>query len=161
MSIRCEGGYFCPFCEKSAENIWWFRKKCVPLHPQIRNADGSVAQLNRASDYGSEGCGFESRRNHKQKEMETESELSSLYFSFCPLKAPENTIFSSVKHHLFLGKTSSFPREKTIFFWGYYDGVLATDGFLGKIIGYLFGFPLRFLYLCSLIAYDEMISMTL
>ena len=27
---------------------------------------GSVAQLNRASDYGSEGCGFESRRNHFQ-----------------------------------------------------------------------------------------------
>ncbi len=27
--------------------------------------NGSVAQLNRASDYGSEGCGFESRRNHK------------------------------------------------------------------------------------------------
>ena len=26
--------------------------------------NGSVAQLNRASDYGSEGCGFESRRNH-------------------------------------------------------------------------------------------------
>ena len=29
------------------------------------NYGGSVAQLNRASDYGSEGCGFESRRNHK------------------------------------------------------------------------------------------------
>ena len=28
---------------------------------------GSVAQLNRASDYGSEGCGFESRRNHKER----------------------------------------------------------------------------------------------
>ena len=28
--------------------------------------NGSVAQLNRASDYGSEGCGFESRRNHKE-----------------------------------------------------------------------------------------------
>ena len=28
---------------------------------------GSVAQLNRASDYGSEGCGFESRRNHTKK----------------------------------------------------------------------------------------------
>ena len=27
--------------------------------------NGSVAQLNRASDYGSEGCGFESRRNHE------------------------------------------------------------------------------------------------
>ena len=32
---------------------------------------GSVAQLNRASDYGSEGCGFESRRNHKEMEMTT------------------------------------------------------------------------------------------
>ena len=30
------------------------------------NHGGSVAQLNRASDYGSEGCGFESRRNHKR-----------------------------------------------------------------------------------------------
>ena len=26
---------------------------------------GSVAQLNRASDYGSEGSGFESQRSHK------------------------------------------------------------------------------------------------
>ena len=32
--------------------------------------NGSVAQLNRASDYGSEGCGFESRRNHKGEEIE-------------------------------------------------------------------------------------------
>ena len=48
------------------EKIWRVLKKFVPLHPQIRNG-GSVAQLNRASDYGSEGCGFESRRNHKQK----------------------------------------------------------------------------------------------
>ena len=30
--------------------------------------EGSVAQLNRASDYGSEGCGFESRRNHKEND---------------------------------------------------------------------------------------------
>ena len=28
--------------------------------------NGSVAQLNRASDYGSEGYGFESRRSHKR-----------------------------------------------------------------------------------------------
>ena len=35
---------------------------------QNLNTDGSVAQLNRASDYGSEGCGFESRRNHEHKE---------------------------------------------------------------------------------------------
>ena len=33
--------------------------------------DGSLAQLNRASDYGSEGCGFESRGSHlKIKELE-------------------------------------------------------------------------------------------
>ncbi len=29
---------------------------------------GSVAQLNRASDYGSEGSGFESQRSHNIKE---------------------------------------------------------------------------------------------
>ena len=36
------------------------------MQPQIRNKQeiGSVAQLNRASDYGSEGYGFESHRSH-------------------------------------------------------------------------------------------------
>ena len=29
------------------------------------SGNGAVAQLNRASDYGSEGCGFESLRRHK------------------------------------------------------------------------------------------------
>ena len=43
---------------------------------QIFNTDGSVAQLNRASDYGSEGCGFESRRNH------TKGHLFGCPFSF-------------------------------------------------------------------------------
>ena len=34
-------------------------------------AFGSLAQLNRASDYGSEGCGFESRGSHfKVKELQ-------------------------------------------------------------------------------------------
>ena len=36
------------------------------MHPQ-KGTKGSVAQLNRASDYGSEGCGFESRRNHRNE----------------------------------------------------------------------------------------------
>ena len=47
------------------------------MHPQIRNEEprGSVAQLNRASDYGSEGCGFESRRNHS-KERKSKDFLS-------------------------------------------------------------------------------------
>ena len=78
------------FFEKSWEFIWWLHKNSVPLHPQIRNRplrlaqvgqeeeprEGSVAQLNRASDYGSEGCGFESRRNHKERYFNT----SLIYF---------------------------------------------------------------------------------
>ena len=36
---------------------------------------GSVAQLNRASDYGSEGSGFESQQSHKKRS-------SLLNFSF-------------------------------------------------------------------------------
>ena len=31
--------------------------------------DGFVAQLNRASDYGSEGSGFESQRSHSKREV--------------------------------------------------------------------------------------------
>ena len=38
-------------------------KKVLTFAPANKE-HGSVAQLNRASDYGSEGCGFESRRNH-------------------------------------------------------------------------------------------------
>ena len=54
-----------------------FRKKCQKhlvsskkvrtFAPAKQKRIGSVAQLNRASDYGSEGCGFESRRNHKEE----------------------------------------------------------------------------------------------
>ena len=37
--------------------------------------NGSLAQLNRASDYGSEGYRFESCRNHEKRD-----EISSLFF---------------------------------------------------------------------------------
>ena len=40
--------------------IW---EKVVPLHSQNRNK-GSLAQLNRAFDYGSKGYRFESYRSH-------------------------------------------------------------------------------------------------
>ena len=40
-------------------------KISLPLHSQIRK--GTVAQLNRASDYGSEGFGFESQQRHFKK----------------------------------------------------------------------------------------------
>lgn len=57
------------FFENFYKKIWWNEKK-VPnfalakgkqRHPK---ANGSLAQLNRASDYGSEGCRFESCRSH-------------------------------------------------------------------------------------------------
>ena len=41
-------------------------EKVRTFAPANKKTDGSVAQLNRASDYGSEGCGFESRRNHSE-----------------------------------------------------------------------------------------------
>ena len=49
--------------EKSSQKVWWEKKNVVPLH-SLTKRYGSVAQLNRASDYGSEGSGFESQRSH-------------------------------------------------------------------------------------------------
>ena len=48
----------------------------------MRSQRGSVAQLNRASDYGSEGCGFESRRNHEMQRMASKVNTFARYF-FC------------------------------------------------------------------------------
>ena len=63
---------FCPLHENFRRKVWRFAKNTLPLH---RNSEmkrkqnvGSVAQLNRASDYGSEGYGFESHRSHKVNE---------------------------------------------------------------------------------------------
>ena len=63
---------FRTFFAKSWRKVWWNGKNSLPLH---RNSGttrlqrlGSVAQLNRASDYGSEGYGFESHRSHKVNE---------------------------------------------------------------------------------------------
>ena len=63
---------FRTFFAKSWRKVWWYGKNSLPLH---RNSGttrlhrlGSVAQLNRASDYGSEGYGFESHRSHKVNE---------------------------------------------------------------------------------------------
>ena len=55
---------------------------------------GSVAQLNRASDYGSEGCGFESRRNHKR-------ELKKLQFFFL-------VFLPKHKHTVYVNKSMPF-----------------------------------------------------
>ena len=41
-------------------------RKFAPVNLKKALTFGSVAQLNRASDYGSEGLGFESLRNHER-----------------------------------------------------------------------------------------------
>ena len=42
--------------------------------------DGSLAQLNRASDYGSEGCRFESCRSHTKKRNKSSDCSSSFLY---------------------------------------------------------------------------------
>ena len=42
-------------------------KKVTTFAPVKQKGHGSVAQLNRASDYGSEGYRFESCRNHEKE----------------------------------------------------------------------------------------------
>ena len=77
-------------------------KNLLPLQSHLKNR-GSLAQLNRASDYGSEGCGFESRRSHVQgtgrqcffclngiDETFARAGSGSFSFSFDGLTFPEN-----------------------------------------------------------------------
>ena len=63
------------FSKKVSKKFGQFKKRVYLCTRKSDNEElnGSVAQLNRASDYGSEGCGFESRRNHKgQKVIDSE-----------------------------------------------------------------------------------------
>ena len=60
--------------------FWSFQKMLLPLHSQFEN-EGSVAQLKRASDYGSEGYRFESCRSHKTLKNE-QSLLGSFFLCF-------------------------------------------------------------------------------
>ena len=64
----------------------------LPLHSQFEN-EGSVAQLNRASDYGSEGYRFESCRSHKYGKNEQSFTLvrSFLYFVDLPVAGEGST----------------------------------------------------------------------
>ena len=63
------------FRKKLRKDLASSEKVCT-FAPAKQKRIGSVAQLNRASDYGSEGCGFESRRNHKERENR---KISSLF----------------------------------------------------------------------------------
>ena len=65
------------FFEKSCPKICGKEELCIPLHSQTRN-NGSVAQLNRASDYGSEGYRFESCRSHNFKRKSLNGSVAQL-----------------------------------------------------------------------------------
>ena len=54
---------FLRFFAKKRGKVLVLSKSVVPLHSQNRN-NGSLAQLNRAFDYGSKGYRFESYRSH-------------------------------------------------------------------------------------------------
>ena len=54
----------------------------IKKHTQLQIKIGSVAQLNRASDYGSEGCRFESCRSHSDYQIYKKENVISLTFSF-------------------------------------------------------------------------------
>ena len=56
-------------------------EKVTNFAPVKTKGHGSVAQLNRASDYGSEGYRFESCRSH-EKEFISDDEL--FFFAFFP-----------------------------------------------------------------------------
>ena len=53
------------FVKKELENFAIFKISATFAHVK-RQQHGLVAQLNRASDYGSEGYRFESCRDHKK-----------------------------------------------------------------------------------------------
>ena len=61
----------------------------IKKHIQLQIKIGSVAQLNRASDYGSEGCRFESCRSHQVLlNYPLKRMLCYLTFSFFVYKYP-------------------------------------------------------------------------
>ena len=62
--------------KKTSKNFWQFKNNsylCIVNQERLTrtNKIGSLAQLNRASDYGSEGYRFESYANHKKAKLKS------------------------------------------------------------------------------------------
>ena len=68
------------FYEKKSEKRLQIQKKVTTFAPVKTKGHGSVAQLNRASDYGSEGYRFESCRSHEKEFISDDG----LFFRFIP-----------------------------------------------------------------------------
>ena len=73
----------------------------IKKHTQLQIKIGSVAQLNRASDYGSEGCRFESCRSHSDYQIYKKENVISLTFSFFILLL-FNTIKDQIRDQILL-----------------------------------------------------------
>ena len=69
----------------------------------VRTAFGSLAQLNRASDYGSEGYRFESYRSHSNKE-----ETCNKHFSSFSVSLETTNVIMVERSHMF----ATLQREK-------------------------------------------------
>ena len=91
--------------KKTNKNLLITKKVCTFAFAIQK--DGSVAQLNRALDYGSRGCGFESRRSHQES-----FRFFSGAFLFVPFPAKAGSRGSSIGLSLTLGN-ASFSGEKS------------------------------------------------
>ena len=68
------------FYEKKSEKRLQIQKKVTTFAPVKTKGHGSVAQLNRASDYGSEGYRFESCRSHEKEFISDDELFFRIYF---------------------------------------------------------------------------------
>ena len=106
---------------------------------------GSVAQLNRASDYGSEGCGFESRRNHEKRTLERVSffslqdaclSASKLYSSIAHVIVPVGVAIDIAQAGVALAGIAFAPKNlQEVFIIGRDDIVVIVDDGLGPHTG--------------------------
>ncbi len=98
----------CEVSKKKRKLFVGLKKDCIFATFLERN--GSVAQLNRASDYGSEGYRFESCRSHKRKRT---TNLSSFVF------------YSQI----FFQKTKKVQQPKSLHFKRFYVKIKALRRF--------------------------------
>ena len=71
----------------------------IKKHTQLQIRIGSVAQLNRASDYGSEGCRFESCRSHSKEDI---TSCNVLFFCYIRIIFCGTRLRLRVYHKAFL-----------------------------------------------------------
>ena len=79
---------------KKKAHPWRYFKRKSYFCTAKQSSNGRVAQLNRVSDYGSEGCRFESCRDHKKKSLTLTMRIRLPLFCIIRL----HTVFISMQH---------------------------------------------------------------